>query len=358
MKKILVIQQKMIGDVLASTLLCEHLKHHFPKAEVHFLIHSNALPVVQGNPFVDRIRLFEPEHRKNKIAFFRFLREIRKEKYSAVLDVYGKLETNLITLFSGAPIRISYEKWYTKFVYTHLFRYSSNPETTLGCAIENRLLLLQPLIPKLEHPNLEPKIHLTEVEIQTAKDFLKDNEVDVNQPILMIGMLGSGPSKSYPLDYLADTLNLIAEQYEGTILLNYIPSQKDEVTKLLSKCSETAKAMIREDVFCPWLRAFLSVLSLCSGYYGNEGGATNMSKALGLPNFSIFAPWISKKGWLTYNTNPKNQGVHLSDFDVGINDIPKEERKKDVQAFYRRLEPELFKKPLIAFLKNHILANQ
>ncbi|MEL6973796.1 MAG: glycosyltransferase family 9 protein [Bacteroidota bacterium] len=358
MEKFLVIQQKMIGDVLASTLLCEHLKHHFPETEVHFLIHSNALPVVQGNPFVDRILLFEPEHRKNKIAFLRFLRSIQKEKYLAVLDVYGKLETNLLTLFSGAPVRISYEKWYTKFVYTHLFRYSSNPETTLGWAIENRLLLLQPLIPKLEHPLLEPRIHLTEDEIQNAKDFLKSHRVKLSQPILMIGMLGSGPSKSYPLDYFAVTLNSIAEQFDGTILLNYIPSQKDVVAQLLSKCSDKAKALIRDDVFCPSLRSFLSVLSLCSGYYGNEGGATNMSKALGLPNFSIFAPWISKKGWLTYNTNPKNQGVHLSDFDAAVNRIPKKERKKNVQAFYQRLEPELFKKRLLEFLQRHVFPNQ
>ncbi|MEO1485988.1 MAG: glycosyltransferase family 9 protein [Bacteroidota bacterium] len=134
MEKFLVIQQKMIGDVLASTVLCEHLKRHFPNSEVHFLFHSNALPVVQENPFVDRLLLFTPEQRKNKLAFLKFLRSIRKEKYSAVLDVYGKLETNLITFFSRAPVRISYEKWYTKSIYTHLFRYSSNPETTLGCS--------------------------------------------------------------------------------------------------------------------------------------------------------------------------------------------------------------------------------
>lgn len=348
----------MIGDVLASTLLCEHLKHHFPKSEVHFLIHSNALPVVQENPHVDKLLLFTPEQRKNKLAFLKFLRSIRKEKYSAVLDVYGKLETNLITLFSGAPIRISYEKWYTKFVYTHLFRYSSNPETTLGWAIENRLLLLQPLIPKLDRPNAEPKIHLSSSEILTAKDFLKSHKVDLNEPILMVGMLGSGPSKSYPLDYLATTLNDIAENFKGTILLNYIPSQKNEVAQLLLNCSENTKKMIREDVFCASLRSFLAVLSLCSGYYGNEGGATNMSKALGLPNFSIFAPWISKKGWLTYNTKPQNQGVHLSDFDASILNIPKKERKKEVQVLYQRLKPELFRNSLLEFLQNHVFTNQ
>ncbi|MEO1487487.1 MAG: lipopolysaccharide heptosyltransferase family protein, partial [Bacteroidota bacterium] len=248
--------------------------------------------------------------------------------------------------------------WYTKSIYTHLFRYSSNPETTLGWAIENRLLLLQPLIPQLEQPHLEPKIHLTPEEIEEAKDFLKGYEVDLSKPILMVGVLGSGPSKSYPLDYLAETLNTIAEQFDGTILLNYIPSQKNEVAQLLAKCSEKTQTVIREDVFCPSLRSFLSVLNLCSGYYGNEGGATNMSKALGLPNFSIFAPWISKKGWLTYNTNPKNQGVHLSDFDASINDIPKKERKKEVQVFYRRLRPELFKKPLLQFIQSHVLTNQ
>jgi len=124
MKKVLVIQQKMIGDVLASTLLCEHLKIHFPEAQVHFLINEHTRAVVDGNPFIDKIVIFKNEFKKEKTQFYRFLKEIKKEQYDVVIDVYCKLESNLISYFTKAAIKISYKKWYSKFIYSHLFTYS------------------------------------------------------------------------------------------------------------------------------------------------------------------------------------------------------------------------------------------
>ncbi|MEM7487036.1 MAG: lipopolysaccharide heptosyltransferase family protein, partial [Bacteroidota bacterium] len=79
MKKFLVIQQKMIGDVLSSTILCEHLKIHYPNSEVHFLINENTQAVVVGNPFIDKIVLFKNKYRDNKLGFYGFLRSIKKE---------------------------------------------------------------------------------------------------------------------------------------------------------------------------------------------------------------------------------------------------------------------------------------
>ena len=36
--KYLIIQQKMIGDVLTSSILCEAIKQKNPSAKVHFLV--------------------------------------------------------------------------------------------------------------------------------------------------------------------------------------------------------------------------------------------------------------------------------------------------------------------------------
>ena len=64
MKKILVIQQKMIGDVLASSIICNNLKNIFPDAEIHYLIYPFTKPVVENNPNIDRIVFFEDTFRK------------------------------------------------------------------------------------------------------------------------------------------------------------------------------------------------------------------------------------------------------------------------------------------------------
>ena len=349
----------MIGDVLASTIICEHLKIHFPKAEVHYIINESTVAVVKGNPHIDRIILFENRFRTSKPDFFQFLQSIKKGKYDAVIDVYCKLESNLISYFARAPIKISYKKWYSKFIYTHLFSYSQNPDTKVGLAIENRLLLLNPIIKNLKKPELSPKIYLSKAELQNALNLLEKNGIDTSKKLLMLGVLGSGSNKSYPLDYLASLINDLTQEYEINILLNYMPNQKKEVEEFLGLCSQHARASINEELFRSSLREVLTLLSHCDGYIGNEGGMSNMSKALNIPNFSIFSPWISKKGWLTYNDNTANRAIHLEDyFDSDLNGISKKERKKNALKLYQQFKPSYIKGELFSFLDEEVFSNQ
>ena len=356
--RFLIIQQKMVGDVLASTILCEHLKIHFPDCEIHYVINESTAAVAEENPFIDKIILFKNEYRKSKLAFFKFLKSLKKQNYYATIDVYCKLESNLISYFSNAELKISYKKWYSKFIYTHLFSYSNNPNTTLGHAIENRLVLLSPLIPELEQPDLAPKIYLSKAEKDQAKQLLADHQIDTSKPIVMVGLLGSQPSKTYPLAYLAKTLDFISEQYQVTFLLNYLPHQSESLAEFLGHCSPKTRNNIKEEVFCPSLRSFIALLDQCDGYVGNEGGSTNMAKALGIPNFSIFSPWISKTAWLTFNHVQKNQAVHLADFAPEILEMPKKERKADAEALYQQFKPKMFLKQLDRFVQNEVITDQ
>ena len=52
----------MIGDVLASTIICEAIKMEHPNAEIHYLIQKNTFPVVENNPFIDKIVFFEEKN--------------------------------------------------------------------------------------------------------------------------------------------------------------------------------------------------------------------------------------------------------------------------------------------------------
>src|SRR5690554_8046412 len=92
MKKILVIQQKMIGDVLVSTILCETLCKAFPNAQVDYLIYESTYPVIEANDKDYNIVLFKKEYRNSKKALIDFALSLKKENYDVVIDAYSKLE--------------------------------------------------------------------------------------------------------------------------------------------------------------------------------------------------------------------------------------------------------------------------
>src|SRR5690606_29017622 len=119
--KILIIQPKMIGDVLTSSILFKALRKKYPDAELSYLIQPHTLAVVEKNPFIDRIVLFDPEKYKGFSGLINFAHEVRAGNYDIVIDVYAKINSAIITAISGANTRISYNKWYTSFAYTKTF---------------------------------------------------------------------------------------------------------------------------------------------------------------------------------------------------------------------------------------------
>ncbi|WP_019039383.1 glycosyltransferase family 9 protein [Psychroflexus tropicus] len=353
--KILVIQQKMIGDVLVSSLICENLKLNYPKAEVHYLVNRFTIPVIKNHPYIDKIVVFEDEYRSDKLALYRFLKQIRHSNYDVVIDAYGKLESNLITLFSGAQTKIGWEKNYTKLLYTETVNISSESKLGLGSAIENRLNLVKSYRNSAIH-STRPQIHLTPLELESARQKLAEFSKTGGRDFLMISALGSQPEKTYPLAYMAKVLDFIADDTDALMILNYMPQQKEDITRLYDLCQPATQKQIIRNFEVGGLREFLAVTKFCKAVIGNEGGATNMAKALNVHTFSIFSPWIDKQGWNGFESeNLKHVSVHLEDFKPEyFRDTKFKELKKKSDDLYLKFKAEFIIKILKPFLNTLI----
>jgi len=351
--KVLVIQQKMIGDVLASSILCNNLKLIYPDAQVDYLIYPFTRPVVENNPNIDNIILFKEEYRKSKKAFLHFLVGIRRAKYDIVIDAYGKLESNLVAGISGAPTKISFYKSYTNFVYTKTVKEIPQPLTNAGTALENRLNLLSALNTNKLQLDIKPRIFLTDQEIRNGKQILLDHNIDFSKKIFMIGVLGSGTSKTYPFPFMAKVLDFIVEKTDATLLFNYMPSQEKEARAIFDLCQPATQQHIKIDVVPGSIREFLSITHHCDALIGNEGGAVNMAKALDIPTFTIFSTWIKKEAWNSFEDGKTNVSVHLKDFKPELygGKSPKE-MKKEALRLYDTFAPELVLPALERYLNN------
>ncbi|MEH6407938.1 MAG: glycosyltransferase family 9 protein, partial [Leeuwenhoekiella sp.] len=130
--KILIIQQKMIGDVLTSSILFKAIRDKYPEEQLHYLIRRNTYAVIQENPFIDKV-IFDLEDKNgNSISFFQFAKNIRKANYDVVIDVYSKIATAILTGLSGAKIRSGIKKSYTSLFYTHTFKNKKHSQTSAG----------------------------------------------------------------------------------------------------------------------------------------------------------------------------------------------------------------------------------
>ncbi|WP_261376289.1 glycosyltransferase family 9 protein [Gillisia sp. Hel_I_86] len=339
----------MIGDVLTSSILFEALRKEYPNAQLHYLVYAHTTPVLEHNPFIDQILHFD-DTTKKAFQFAAFLKQVKKERYDAVIDVYGKLGSAITSKYSKANIRISFDKWYTKPFHTHYFSRNITAQTNAGPAIEKRLRLLNPILKHIPK-EIKPKIYLTVKERSNAKEKLASAGIVEDKLLVMISVLGSTDSKTYPFKYLAQILDLIAAKKEVQLLFNYIPNQKEDALKIYNLCNTHTQNSIFLDVFGSDLREFLALTSHCDALIGNEGGAINMGKALDIPTFSIFSPGVPKGNWSIYENGRTNVSVHLKDYKPELFDKnSKKEVKKRSKEFYDLFQLSYFDEKLLSFI--------
>lgn len=349
--KFLIIQQKRIGDVLTSTILSNNLKKTYPNAEIDYMCYANCVAVLKNNPNISNIIVLEEKVRKNYFSLFQFIFKIRNKKYDAVIDVYSKLETNLITFFSGAKYKISYKKGYSNVFYNYnIERLKNGTKSEIGLAVINRLRLLKPLISE-EISDYKPKIFLTEKEIESAKELLESYSLKKEKPIFMIGILGSEWYKTYPFERMAELLDYIVASTDANLLFNYIPKQKEEAQKIYNLCQPETQNRIYFDLYANDLRSFLGLLSQCNALIGNEGGSVNMAKALFVPTFSLFSPSVDKETWQIFE-DEKNISIHLKDLKP---EIYKEHDEKFIKEntfrYFEEYPIDLIKEKLASFFE-------
>lgn len=118
--RVLYLRYDRIGDMILATPLIRALATSHPGISVDVLASPLNAPVLEGNPWVRRIQLFD---RRDRASYLRVLRALRRERYDAVVDDLGaagaaSLTRTLIMLATGAPHRIGVAGQENDYIYT------------------------------------------------------------------------------------------------------------------------------------------------------------------------------------------------------------------------------------------------
>ncbi len=85
---ILIINLDFIGDVMMTTALLPALKRKYPESTIHWITRGNALPVLQGNPYLFRVWEWNAENRM----------VLRTMKFDTVLNADKNQDSGAFTM--------------------------------------------------------------------------------------------------------------------------------------------------------------------------------------------------------------------------------------------------------------------
>jgi len=352
MKKILVIQNKRIGDVLIASVFANNLKIKFPDSEISYFVYDYTAGVLEGNPNIDRIIRIQEKWLKKLPNLLSTASKIRKEQYDIIIDPYAKFQSRLLCWFSKAPVRIGFKrpgkKLKAKF-YTHEIEYKKETKLNCGKALEDRMNLLEEVF-QIENPDPKYKIFLT------SEEQSNNPLSDLNKPIVIFGILGSTSNKSLPYSYTAELVDYITEKYAVSVLFNYAPHQKVEAKKIFDLCKN--RSSIYWNVYADSIRGFVQFMYHSDILIANEGGSVHIAKALDKPTFTIYSPFISKAHWNSFEDGITHDSIHLYDEEPDTwNQLSREEKKlieKNPEEQYQKMTTEFLLKKLEPYLEYHL----
>lgn len=351
MTKVLIIQNKRIGDVLLASVIAENIKKVHPKSTVDFLVYNYTTGVIENNPNIDNIIAINEKELKKLPNLFKLIFKLKKHKYDILFDPYAKLQSRLISLFSGIPMRIGYKKSSKNPVlpfYTHNTKFIEKSTLSCGRSLEDRVNMVTSHF-KVDQPIYAPKITLTSKE----QEYDKLNHLD--KPVVMFGILGSTASKSMPKEYVIELVDDVIETFNVYALFNYAPYQKDDAKYIYTNCKN--KNRILFDIYAESIRDFAVLMNKCTALIANEGGSVHIAKALNKPTFTIYSPFILKEYWASFEDSPLHDSIHILEEKPNLYKAEKEDRKrieKNPEILYKALTPELIKPKLHRFLETNL----
>jgi len=288
-KRILIMRTDRLGDVILSTPVIANLRKFYPDSFIAFLCRPYTKEVVEGNPHLDEIIVYDKnkEH-KSIFASIKFCFALRKRKFDTVFILNPNNRSNIIAFFAGIPKRI-------------------------GLNRKMGWLLTQPI----EDKKHEGKKHEAEYTLDILKaagipitekhiyfPIKTESEKKINNLLSMYGIKDSSllvihpsascPSKRWPEDHFIKLVRLINEKTKLKVIIISAQDEKKFADRLVK---ESGVIDLRGILSISDIGALLKRSKL---FISNDSGPVHIAASLNCPLISIFGrndPGLSPARW-------------------------------------------------------------
>lgn len=123
MNKILFIQTAFLGDVILATAAIAEAKRIFPNASIDVLVKKGNESLLQNNPSIHNIYIFNKSNKKLS-EIFRLTKIFKTNRYDIVFNFHRFGSSGIITLLSGAKKKYGFKKNPFSWCYTKKFEHN------------------------------------------------------------------------------------------------------------------------------------------------------------------------------------------------------------------------------------------
>ena len=285
-KYILIIRLSSLGDITHCLPVSYNLRKHYPQARIAWLVRERYKELLEMEACLDEIveiKNISPRRliaRINEIC--RIINLLRRKKFDIVLDLHCVLITNIISIFSGSPLKFGIDK--KNELGLKVLKYSPLSKNKKIHRVNAYLSILNLL--GINTYEIKYNFVIPLKDSDRMFDLLKRYGHSSRKAVIAFHPGTAWEIKQWGIEKFAELSSILSIRYDTELVIIYGPKEKffkqDKITGLFSP-----KAKF---ITCSGIKELAALLERCDLLIGNDSGPLHLAAALGIPTISIFGP--------------------------------------------------------------------
>jgi heptosyltransferase-1 len=304
-----------MGDVIHALPAVASLKHSFPGSHLTWLIEAQWAPLIEQNPYVDRVAILE---RGNPGAWLRSWRKLRSGRFDFAVDFQGLMKSAAAASMARPDCIFGFHQSQARERAAALF-YSNRTMARAAHVIDRNLELANDAGAANVLRTFPLPMGMAEGELPAAG-------------FVLASPLAGWRSKQWPLAFYSRLASRLDRELELPLVLDGPPgsSQFASVSGAVPHCSTLA--------------GLIQATRQATAVIGVDSGPMHLAAALGKPGVAIFGP-----------TDPTRNGPYGGTFTVlrSPRAVTSYKRAATIDASMREIDPDSVFEALKAQLMRH-----
>lgn len=296
--RILITRTDRIGDLVLSTAVFPELRRHFPKAHLAALIFAEHRAILDGNPYLDEVILYDKKKaQRGLIGNWKFARMLAVKKFDVVIHLHATNRMHAAAWIAKIPVRIGWDRRLPQAL-THVFRDTKKEGKKHEAAYNFQLLeplgIQAPVNPELYFP-------VPAAAEEKAGKILKESNLSTDRPLVLLSPGASCVSKRWPAERFARLADALAFHFHGNPAAPQFAVIGSEADRpLAAKILSSVQAPVLDLCGRLGLSELGALMKKSALLISNDSGPVHIAAALGTPVISIFGrrqPGLSPERW-------------------------------------------------------------
>jgi lipopolysaccharide heptosyltransferase I len=284
--RILIVKLSALGDIIHTLPVLPAIKKRFPEGELFWLIEERFSPILWKNPYLTEIITVDTKkNRRKPLSAAKELIALKKKCSSLNLDIaidfQGLIKSSLLSLISGARLRLGYGKRDLREPFSRFFYHKKRDPLRSERHIVDKHLGLLSLIGVKKPEEVSFPICLSPEEEQTGEEFRKR----AGGEFIIVNPAGGWENKCYPPDMFSRAGDIIKRKTKLPLFISHGPEERPLALRVKKGMKEKGELLPETRI-----RELAAIIKQAALIISADTAPLHLASAFSIPTVGIYGP--------------------------------------------------------------------